>query len=95
VGLLVLTPLVNRAQLCRGVQHGHDPVQRCERCYDGWHQEDQADVCEVVRSGASACSMTSLEIANPACLRLQVMARAPITSDLPDEQDHRCEQRLA
>lgn len=39
----------DRAQLCCGVQHGYDPVERCERRYDGWHQEVEADFCEVVR----------------------------------------------
>jgi hypothetical protein len=45
----VLTPSVNRTQLCRGVQHGHDPVERREGRYDGWDQEVQADVREVVK----------------------------------------------
>jgi hypothetical protein len=39
----------SRAQLRRSVQHGHDPVQRCERCYDGRHQKDEAYICEIVK----------------------------------------------
>jgi hypothetical protein len=40
--------VVNRTQLCCGIQYGHDPVGRREEGHVGGHQEDKAHFCEVV-----------------------------------------------